>query len=234
MNCHHDIGNIMTLLRARSVVVRDISATGKTALLADAHSLRRDGLRQMLEVELRGCRIVEVDRLALAVACLREGPIDLLLLSLTLPGLQGPESLDTLRTIYPRLIIGVISDVADRKLAGRCLTAGADGFIFDQEPAEEIAFGISTMLAGRIYVTPSITNFGAAPTQVQAPPRLSGLTARQVEVLRLLAQGRSNKEIARILELSESTVKIHLAAVYRALRARNRTEAVVIAGGVRL
>lgn len=229
----------MTTLRRRAIAADEVTGTGAAVLVADAHSLLREGLRQVLQAELPGCRIIEADRLAAALAILRHAAADLFLLNLALPGMRGADSLHTLRSIYPALKIGVVSEVADRLMVADCLAAGVNGFIFDQEPIEEVAFAVNTMLMGRIYVTPSIANTGPVrPAQGAASTatswKVSGLTLRQMEVLGLLAQGRSNKEIGRGLELSESTVKIHLAAVYRVLGARNRTEAVVIAGRVRL
>ena len=108
-----------------------------------------------------------------------------------------------------------------------------NAFIHAEEPIEEISYAITTMLAGRIYITPMLAHAGVEGHGLRkrlAPPKPSRLTPRQQDVLRLLEHGAANKEIARTLSLSESTVKIHLAAIYRMLGARNRTEAVVNAG----
>jgi DNA-binding NarL/FixJ family response regulator len=108
---------------------------------------------------------------------------------------------------------------------------------------DQIVQAIEVILAGGVYVPPEIANVRAAeaaretsngkPATAQLPataPSAARFTKRQLDVLQLLGEGRSTKEIARALELSEGTVKVHLAAIYRCLNARNRTEAVALAG----
>jgi len=202
-------------------------------VVAHRVSLLRQGLRQVLDAEIPGCRVVETERFAPTIALLRTVRAEMLLLGLDLPGVNGPESLQTLRCLYPRLAIGVLSGDVDRAAFARCVATGINGFIHAEEPIEEISYAITTMLAGRIYVTPMLAVGGVANHGLRkhlAPPKPSRLTPRQQDVLRLLEQGAANKEIARTLSLSESTVKIHLAAIYRMLGVRNRTEAVVNAG----
>jgi DNA-binding NarL/FixJ family response regulator len=207
-----------------------VMATGPAVVLAESRSLVRQGLRHVVDAEMPGCRVIETDRLAPTVAILREIRAEMLLIGLDLPGMCGADSLKTLRCLNPRLMIGVVFGGTDWRIVADCLAAGINGFIHHQEPIEEIGYAVTTMLAGRIYVSPALAH---PPKRVPLRPALAkalALTSRQQEVLRLLEQGRSNKEIARALALSESTVKIHLAAIYRSLGARNRTEAVVNAG----
>jgi DNA-binding NarL/FixJ family response regulator len=202
-----------------------------TIVIAHRMSLLRQGLRHVLDAELPDCRIIETERMAPTVALLRTIRTEMLLLGLDLPGINGVQSLQTLRHLYPRLTIGVISDATDRDAFARCVATGINGFIHANETVEEISYAITTMLAGRIYVTPALAaTRGWVMRKQPAAPKPSRLTPRQQEVLRLLEQGAANKEIARTLSLSESTVKIHLAAIYRMLGVRNRTEAVVNAG----
>jgi DNA-binding NarL/FixJ family response regulator len=204
-------------------------AEGPAVIVAERSGLVRQGLCHVLDAEMPGCRVIETERLAPTVAILREVPIEMLMIGLDLPGMRGADSLKTLRCLYPRLMIGVVSGSTEWRFVAECLAVGINGFIHHQEPIEEISYAVATMLAGRIYVTPALAH---APRRVPRPPppKPSALTLRQQEVLRLLELGRSNKEIARTLALSESTVKIHLAAIFRLLGARNRTEAVVNAG----
>src|SRR5690348_16269928 len=128
------------------------------------------------------------------------------------------------------MTIDGIADVVDRERFAHCVAAGVNGFMHAQETIEEISYAIATMLDGRIYVTPALAGGGPTVRERPVAAKPSRLTPRQQEVLRLLERGAANKEIARTLSLSESTVKIHLAAIYRLLGARNRTEAVVNAG----
>jgi DNA-binding NarL/FixJ family response regulator len=220
----------MALLPA-PMVSTELEPTGPTIVIAHGIGLLRQGLRQVLDAELPGCHVIETERMAPTVALLRTVGAEMLLLGLDLPGLAGPRSLEVLRSLYPRMTIAVISNAIDRMTLARCVAAGINGFIYAEEPIEDISYAITTMLDGRIYITPALARAGgAAPNKRSAPPKPSRLTPRQQEVLRLLEQGAANKEIARTLSLSESTVKIHLAAIYRMLGVRNRTEAVVNAG----
>ena len=206
---------------------------GPTIVIAHRVGLLRQGLRQVLDAEIPGCRVIETERMAPTVSLLRSVGAEMLLLDLDLPGMNGNYSLHTLRCLYRRLAIGVFSDKVDRTAFAWCVATGINGFIYAEEPIEEISYAITTMLAGRIYVTPMLALGGVDSHALRrrlGPPKPSRLTPRQQDVLRLLEQGAANKEIARTLSLSESTVKIHLAAIYRMLGVRNRTEAVVNAG----
>jgi len=114
-------------------------------------------------------------------------------------------------------------------------------------PVAEILRAISTIMAGGVYVAPSLAEVGTVPAgpaseslthssaaSEQSAAEMPRFTSRQRDVLRLLAEGRSTKEIARTLDLGPGTVKIHLGAIFRALNAHNRTEAVVLAARLNL
>jgi DNA-binding NarL/FixJ family response regulator len=203
----------------------------RTIVIGHHVSLVREGLRHVVDAELPGCSVIETERMAPTVALLRTVPAEMLLLALELPGMDASSSLHTLRCLYPRLIIGVIAEAVDRRMFAQCVSTGINGFLHIHDPVEEVSHAITTMLSGRIYITPAMAmDMGQVVRKRLAPPKPSRLTPRQQEVLHLLEQGAANKEIARTLSLSESTVKIHLAAIYRMLGVRNRTEAVVNAG----
>lgn len=198
-------------------------------VVADDHGLTRQGMRLLLNSVCPGCEVVEADTLPAAMAALGAATTDMLLLDLDMPGMNGILSVETLRTIFPELKIAVVSGSADQQTIVHCLSAGANGYVLKEEAVNEVARAIAAVLEGYSYVSR-----GAAPVletdTVVSADRPGRFTARQHDVLRQLKLGRSNKEIARELRLSEGTVKIHLAAIYRLLRARNRTEAVVLAG----
>ncbi|HZQ62878.1 MAG TPA: response regulator transcription factor, partial [Casimicrobiaceae bacterium] len=108
------------------------------------------------------------------------------------------------------------------------LALGVAGYIPKTDPPAVVVSAVQLMLAGGSYVPPRLIRNDGAPQQAQAMPSF-GLTSRQLEVLRLLAQGLPNKAIARELGVSDGTVKVHLLAVFRALNVRNRTAAVIAA-----
>jgi DNA-binding NarL/FixJ family response regulator len=171
----------------------------------------------------------------------------LLLIDLSMPGMAGAASLRTLREIYPETKVVVLTGADDRPTIVECLAAGIHGYIVKSSPTEEIVNAVKTILAGSVYVTPAIAHIaatagasegvGANPPSGPTPKpglRAEDFTPRQRDVLRLLSEGRQTKEIARQLDLGEGTVKVHLAAIYRTLNARNRTEAVLMAGKLKL
>ena len=212
-------------------------------LIADDHTLLRQGLRQLLSDQNPEYMFAEADGFDAAIEALSTLGADLLLIDLNMPGMTGAESLRALREAYPATKVAVLTGSDDRATILDCLGAGVHGYIVKSSSVDEIQSAIGTILAGGVYVAPSVTQLGEAPPLPPEVPRLvpaevpagtPRFTARQLDVLRLLAEGRSTKEIARTLELGPGTVKIHLAAIFRALNAHNRTEAVVLASKLNL
>lgn len=210
-------------------------------LIADDHSLLRQGVRQLLADEFPDFVFSEADSLDSVLDQLGADPIDLLLMDLGMPGMAGAESLRALREEHPTARIIVVTGVEERSMILDCLAAGVHGYVLKASPVEEIIRAVRMVLAGDIYVASALATIGTerAVTAMRAalptvPLDTTRFTARQVQVLQLLAQGRSTKDIARILELGPGTVKIHLAAIYRRLNAHNRTEAVVLASKLNL
>ena len=195
-------------------------------LIADDHPLVRDALaRTVRELDAHADVQQAGDfeallRLALAA------PADLALLDLNMPGMNGVTGLRRLREMLPTLPVVVASGQDDAATIRAVLAAGAAGFIPKSERTEVLLNALRLVLAGGVYVPPR----GLEDAAVVEPAALAAaavLTPRQRDVLRALSRGQPNKLIARELGLTEGTVKIHIAAILRALQARNRTEAVV-------
>lgn len=216
-------------------------------LIADDHALLRQGLRQLLGDNNPDYEFAEVDGFDAALSALGKANADLLLIDLGMPGMSGAESLRKLRAAHPDTKLAVLTGSDDRATILQCLGAGVHGYIVKSSPADEILRAIGTILAGGVYVAPLLAQLGSTQTapwpELPEPyPQAADQTAadaprftnRQRDVLRLLAQGRSTKEIARTLDLGPGTVKIHLGAIFRALNAHNRTEAVVLASRLNL
>ncbi len=169
--------------------------------------------------------------------------IDLALIDLTMPGADGYRHIADLRQRFPALPIIVLSGVEDPEVMRAAIDMGVLGFIPKAYSPDVMLSAVRLVLAGGVYVpqmmlsnpsTPAGADAAAAGgTQGGSTASIDQLrrllTERQVDVLRLLSQGKPNKLIARDLGISEGTVKIHLAAIFRALNVRNRTEAVVAA-----
>jgi DNA-binding NarL/FixJ family response regulator len=168
---------------------------------------------------------------------LAEAPdISLVLLDLHLPDADGLDLLADWAEEYPATAVVVLSGNDDPATARAALAAGASGFIPKSDRREVVSRALALVLAGGVYVP----TFALQPDATAAPrtgsrkpptgvptPQSLGLTARQVEVMALLVQGRSNKAIGRALNLAEPTVKNHVTALLRALQVSSRTEAVV-------
>lgn len=214
-----------------------------TILLADDHAIFRQAIRRLVVDHVARAEVIEVGGFDSALEVLAaSGGATLAVLDLSMPGMAGGASVRALRDIYPDAKVMVLSASEARSDVLDILDAGAHGYVAKSAPPEEIARAINYVLAGNIYAPPLLATAalesGAAPKSASSPASaavdLGRFTPRQQDVIRLLAAGKSNKEIARTLDLAEGTVKIHLAAIFRVLEARNRTEAVARAAGVKL
>jgi DNA-binding NarL/FixJ family response regulator len=208
----------------------------KRILIADDHALFRKGVKLLLADSFPKADLRDVDSLDAALETLSGSPVDLAILDLKMPGMNGAESLRAVREAYPETAVLVLSGSDARHDVLSALGAGVHGYVVKASPDAEVLAAIERVRRGQVYVPPQLASTTPEPAPpVEAPPvAFEGLTPRQKDVLRLLATGKSNKEIARELDLAEGTVKIHLAAVLRFLKARNRTEAAVLAARFRL
>jgi len=210
-------------------------------LLADDHALVREGLKHTLRGLAPDVEFLEAASAAEALDCIAgNAAIDLALLDLVMPGCGGFELLTRVCDRHPDLPVVMLSGSSDPLKMRKALDIGAAGFITKSATAEVMLSALRLVLAGGIYVPPDMLK-GSTPAEPApspaagrsddsaAPSPGDGLTARQVQVLACLGQGKSNKHIARELDLSENTVKIHVAAILRALGVDNRTQAAMAA-----
>lgn len=192
-------------------------------LVADDHPLVRDALARTLRSLLPQAEVLEAPDRPGAEALLQAHAPALALLDLHMPGMQGAAGVAALRLRFPALRLLVVSGDDDPATVRAVLAAGAVGFLPKAETTAVMQQALRLALDGGCYVPAQA--LAALPGSARAEP--APLTPRQHEVLRCLMQGQPNKLIARELGIGEGTVKLHIAAVLRALRARNRTEAVV-------
>jgi DNA-binding NarL/FixJ family response regulator len=212
------------------------------ALIADDDEFFRIALRTILTGELGFSEVIETASLDGAIERLPErDDISLALFDLAMPGMESPASLKAVRDFDPELRVAVVSASTDRSDILAALEAGVHGYVPKGLGATELAAAVRLIIAGVIYVPPVLASrprredeFVSEKAGAGTPPTLASvsLTPRQRDVLVLLVQGLSNKEIARKLDLGEGTIKIHLAALYRSLGVRNRQAAA--AAGARL
>lgn len=205
-------------------------------LIADDHELFRDGLRHVLSQFEGPPEIIEASDFPQAIAAAEQDPdIGIVLLDLAMPGMSWSDGLTKLREVLPSEVpVIVLSASDDRRHVLQAVNMGAAGFIPKTSSSRVMLSALKLVLSGGVYLPPALLDQGpsgndGAGLPVAGESALAALTPRQREVLTLLGQGKSNKEIARVLELAEGTVKLHVTAILKALNVNNRTRAVVAA-----
>jgi DNA-binding NarL/FixJ family response regulator len=203
-------------------------------LVVDDHTLIREALRGVLQELKPEADVIDASscREALELAQANAGELDLILLDLSLPDGDGFDTLGELRDLYPAVAIVVLSASRDRDSVTKALDLGALGFIPKSASRAVMVSALQLVFAGGIYVPPEILQRPqkapmSAPVSAPMSPSELGLTERQIDVLALMMQGKSNKAVCRELDLAEATVKNHVTAILRALKVTNRTEAVL-------
>lgn len=209
-------------------------------LLVDDHALFREGLRYVLQQLPEEVEILEAGNFHDGLKLAELYPeLDLALLDLNMPGSEGPVSIKFFHQRYPHIPVVVVSGEDERGTMEKVMNHGAMGFVCKNSTAPVMLSALNLVLSGGVYIPPQILQqHSVAEPRPREGERLDrrslrtneyGLTARQMEVLKHLAAGLSNKEIAHAVDLAEGTVKIHVAAVYQLLRVNSRMEAVRVA-----
>ena len=198
-------------------------------VIADDHPLVRRALAASLDQVLSGAEITEVGSLPEATAALEKGDTDLLLLDLQMPGMSGLASLAALRSAYPAVPILVVSANEDPLIMREVLEFGASGFLPKSTPVAEIDAAVAAILAGGIWLPEAASVAYLDESESELAQGIAELTPQQRRVLILLTDGKSNKQIAFELAVTEATVKAHLSQIFRKLGVRSRTQAVISA-----
>ncbi len=194
-----------------------------TVLLVDDHALLRTGVANIINQEPDLHVIAEAANGAEGVDAFRDHRPDVTLLDLRMPVMEGVEAVRHIRDIDPlaRVIVLTTYD-ADEDIA-RALQAGAKAYVLKDIAADALISCIHAVLAGKTYVVPAVAaKLAERVTRIQ-------LTPRELSTLRLMADGKANKEIAADLGISERTVKTHLGHLFEKLGVTSRTEAVKVA-----
>ena len=198
-------------------------------VIADDHPMVRRALAESLDRILAGAEIAEVGSLAEATAALDSGGADLLLLDLQMPGMNGLASLTVLRHAYPAVPILVVSANEDPLVMREVIEFGASGFLPKSTPVGEIGAAVAAILAGGIWLPEAASAAYLDESESELAAGIAELTPQQRRVLMLLTDGKSNKQIAFELAVTEATVKAHLSQIFRKLGVRSRTQAVISA-----
>lgn len=204
-------------------------------ILADDHALFRSGLALLLKAHSADCEIWEADNLDAALAEADAHPdADAALLDLNMPGMEGVQGIRRFAGSHPRLPLIILSGAEAQQHTQDVLAAGASGFIPKSSTPAVMLSAIQLVLSGGTYVPPQALSAAPATAPGRAGTNAreraqAQLTDRQMQVLRLLAEGKPNKAICRELDIEEGTVKAHIATIFRVLDVTNRTEAASVA-----
>jgi DNA-binding NarL/FixJ family response regulator len=207
-----------------------------TVLIADDQTLVRAGFRMILDAEADIAVVAEATNGVEALEMSRRHHPEIVLMDIRMPVMDGIEATRQLLDgagAQTRVLVLTTFDEDD--YISDALAAGASGFLLKDTPPEQLVEAIRVVAAGDALLSPSVTRrviaqfAGRASRAMTRPSALGGLTARELEVLQLVARGLSNAEIATELVVSETTVKTHVAHVLAKLRLRDRVQAVVLA-----
>jgi DNA-binding NarL/FixJ family response regulator len=199
-------------------------------LIADDHPLLREGVAHSLEVESAWRVVAQAERGEQAVAFARQMLPDVALIDLSLPGIGGIAVITQIAATCPRTRIIVLTASSDSDELLTALKAGAHGYVLKGVSALELRSAVRRVAGGETYVTPSLA--GRLLTEFTRSRNAAGsdaLTGRETEVLDLMAQGLTNREIGTRLHLAEKTVKHHVTQILNKLQVRSRTEAALLA-----
>lgn len=204
--------------------------TSETVLVADDHPVFRMGLCNLLSTALPQAELVEAHSVDEVIERIEHhGQPSLLVLDFVFPGLDPRTTINELRQLAPRTSIVVISMLDDEKAIGRIVDQGADAFISKSIPAQDMLAAIMEVRRGEFVVRRSkpsqeVGNFRILSNSVE-------FSVRQKEILKLLSEGRTNKEIARALDLSPFTVRNHLSRIMQAMGVSKRSDLVALTAG---
>ncbi len=208
----------------------------QTILLIDDHSLINTAMTALLEDMYDGVQVLvgTTAKEAFQLAEKRGDDADLMILDLGLPDSQGTDIIVKLLQGHPALKILVLSGITDSQSILNTLSSGAAGFVPKSLDADTLKTAINFVMEGGVYIPSKVLSqqqrAGMNPQLPEEKPDSKvHLTHRQCQVLNLLSQGDSIKSICHKMDLSEGTIKTHVAAIYRAFGAKNRTEALIAA-----
>ena len=192
-------------------------------LIVDDHPVVRDGLRGVLERDPDFVVVGEAGDGEEAVALYRRGEVDVVLMDLRMPRMGGVEAIRRLSHIDPGARVVVLTTYDNDSDVLGALTAGATGYLLKDTPRAELTRAVHAAYAGQSILSPAVT--GRLAERADRPPE-GALSQRETEVLQLIAEGATNRQVAAVLFISQATVKTHLLHAYEKLGVNDRAAAV--------
>ena len=205
---------------------------GWTVVIADDPPLVRDAMRHALIQNLSDVRVHDASSLDEAKQLVDNlGSVDLVILDLNMPGMDGFTGLAAMRAAHPMVPVAMVSATNDETVMRRAIEFGASGFIPKSSPLETIAEAIGQILDGQVWLPAGRAGGGedTGSNRQDIARRLGELTPQQLKVLSMMSQGLLNKQIAYELGVGEATVKAHVTAILKKLGVHSRTQAVIAA-----
>lgn len=200
-------------------------------VVADDHALVRGGLTLLIDIAKPGAEIFEANSLDKVSEHLSQSSIDLMLLDLMMPGMDGIQGIKSLSKNWPSIPIIIVSVTEDAHTISQSISAGAMGYIPKTSEPNVTISAIRLVLDGGVYIPPHVLNQRVNQhDDANSKTKRGGsiLSRRQLEVLELIQSGKSNKDIGAELGLSTGTIKMHVSGIFKKLKVSNRTEAVAI------
>jgi DNA-binding NarL/FixJ family response regulator len=204
-----------------------VDRAGPRFLIADDHALFAETLRVFLEKTYPVVGIVH-DGLAMVVEAIRVQP-DIIVVDIGMPLLNGLDAAQKIKSQAPNIKFLFLTMQDDPNLAAAALELGPIGFVLKHSTGQELLNAVDHIVHGKSYLTPSLRAEDWFATKVRARQFSKQLTARQTEVLQLFAEGRSIKEIAGVLNISEKTVQFHKHNIQESLNMHNNADLVLFA-----
>jgi DNA-binding NarL/FixJ family response regulator len=196
-------------------------------LIVDDHAVLREGLAALLQQIGADTTVVQAGDAKEAITLLGAHPdLDIVVLDLMMPGMKGMDALSEFGRARPDLPVIVLSSSEDPQNVRKALAAGALGYVPKSASQRVLISAIQLVMQGELYVPPLVLEGTRLSASTANRPE-QVLTARQVEILKFLSEGAPNKSIAKVLGLSEKTVKAHITAIFKTLNVENRTQAAV-------
>lgn len=201
-----------------------------TILLIDDHPMLRNGVKQLISMDPALKVIAEASNGEQGVELAESLDPDLILLDLNMPGMNGLETLDELRkrALSGRIIVFTVSNHEDDIVSA--LKRGADGYLLKDMEPEDLLYALHEAAMGKMVLSETLTPILAASLRTTNPSAerdIQQLTPREKDILKLIAQGLPNKLIARKLDITESTVKVHVKHLLKKMKLKSRVEAAV-------
>ena len=203
-------------------------------LVIEDHALVREGLLLALKDSFGVTEVIgakSADEAATMLAA--NADYDLALLDLMLPGTGGLVFLGVLRKCYPQIPVVILSAQDDAETVRKCIKQGAAGYISKASSTDVLLDALQQVMSGELWVPPEHRTAPSAARRPKSVAERFELTKTQSCVLDLLAEGKSNRDIATLLDVTEGTVKIHVSAIFKALGVKSRSQALLVAQGKR-